>query len=236
MSFLSVRGLKYDYPDGTTALRGVDFSLEAGERVAVVGSNGSGKSTLLLHLSGCIPVAAGEIFLNEEAVGNKSDMLRKRVGMIFQNPDDQLFMPSVAEDVAFGPLAAGEGRERAERLALAVLEDFGIAHLANRAPHRLSGGEKRMVAICGILVMNPELVLLDEPSSSLDPASRARLIDALERMDRSMMIATHDIDLALELCERALVLHGGIIVADGQTRDLLNDENLMRRTGLKLGR
>lgn len=232
MTLLEARGLAYDYPDGHRALRGIDLALEEGARVAVVGANGSGKSTLLLLLSGCLSPKAGGVVLRGEAA--KPDALREEVGLVFQEPDDQLFMPTVLEDVAFGLVARGIEQGEAKRRAVAELERFGIAHLAERPPHRLSGGEKRVAALCGILATQPEVVALDEPSSSLDPRARRRLIEILRTLDRTLVVATHDLDMALELCDTVLLLNEGKSAALGATQGLLSDEKLLRENGLEL--
>ena len=232
MALLEARGLAYDYPDGHRALGGIDLTIEAGARTAIAGANGSGKSTLLLLLSGCLAPKAEGIILRGEAA--KPDGLREQVGLVFQEPDDQLFMPSVLEDVAFGLVARGLEQGAAKRRAATELDRFGIAHLAERPPHRLSGGEKRVVALCGILVTQPEIVVLDEPSSSLDPRARRKLIEILRTVDRTLIVATHDLDMALELCDTVFLLNEGRGVAFGPATDLLSDEKLLRENGLEL--
>jgi cobalt/nickel transport system ATP-binding protein len=229
---LEARGLSYDYPDGTPALRGLSFRLEEGQKTALVGANGSGKSTLLLHFAGCYAPKSGEILLRGEAVGKNLQALRDSAGMVFQDPDDQLFMPSVAEDVAFGLLARKTKAESALADANAYLERLGIADLGSRPPHRLSNGEKRLVAIAGILVMNPEIILLDEPSSSLDPQARRTVISILKGLQKPMIIATHDLEMARALCDAAVIMHGGRAVAEGPPGELLRDEKLLERHGL----
>ena len=232
MALFEVTGLTYDYPDGHRALCGIDFALEEGARVAVVGANGSGKSTLLLLLAGCLSPKAGRIVLRGGAA--KPDALRRQIGLVFQEPDDQLFMPSVLEDVAFGLVARGVEPDEAKRRASGELGRFGIPHLAPRPPHRLSGGEKRAAALCGILAAQPDVALLDEPSSSLDPRARKRLIEILRTLDCPLIVATHDLDMALDLCDTVLLLSGGRSVALGVSRDLLSDGKLLRENGLEL--
>lgn len=231
---LQVRGLRYDYPDGTSALRGVDLELRNGEKLALAGANGSGKSTLLLHLAGCLAVQSGEVLLRGRRVGGDLKALRRAAGLIFQEPDDQLFMPSVREDVAFGLVARGLSGEDAGEIVPRMLERLGVAHLAERPPHRLSGGEKRMVALAGILVMDPDLIVLDEPSASLDPRARRRLIEVLRELEKPMILASHDLDLALDVCGRALILCDGKITAAGPAPEILQDGELLRRDGLEL--
>lgn len=231
---LSVRELGYSYPDGTVALRNVSFDLAPGERLALVGPNGCGKSTLMLHLAGCIAPMKGEVRLSGQVVGGNLKKLRKAAGLIFQNPDDQLFMPLVREDVAFGPRAAGCPLTEAAELAEKVLDVLGIADLADRPPHRLSGGQKRLVSLAGILAMRPEIMLLDEPTNALDPRARRLIIERLASLPQSMLIATHDLDMVLDLCPRVIVMNHGEIVASGETARLLRDESFLRRSGLEL--
>jgi cobalt/nickel transport system ATP-binding protein len=232
---IEVEDLRYCYPGGAPALNGVSFSLRRGEKLALVGANGSGKSTLLAHLAGCFPLGGqGDILLSGRPVGSDVESLRKVVGLIFQDSDDQLFMPTVLEDVAFGLVSRGMRIAEAHERALAVLETLSAAQLASRLPHRLSGGEKRVVALAGILVMQPEIVVLDEPSSGLDPRARRRVIEMLRALDRPMILATHDLDMALDVCTRALVMNRGRIAADGVLPDLLKDEPLLLENGLEL--
>ena len=231
---LQVRGLCYDYPDGTRALQGASFSLAEGEKLALVGVNGSGKSTLMLHLSGCLPANAGEILLRGETVGKHLSRLRGAVGMIFQEPDDQLFMPTVCEDVAFGLVARGMPAEAAREEALRILETLGVPHLAERPPHRLSGGEKRMVALAGILVTNPDLIVLDEPSAALDPRARRHVIEVLRELDKPMILASHDLDMVLDICTRSAIMREGCIAAEGCAEEVLRDAVLLKECGLEL--
>lgn len=231
---LEVKDLRYNYPDGSAALSGVSFRLAENEKLALIGANGSGKSTLLLHLSGCLPAHEGSVLLNGKAVGNDLESLRKASGLVFQEPDDQLFMPSVLEDVAFGLVARKMGVPEAHSAAHICLEELGVAHLASRPPHRLSGGEKRMVALAGIWVMQPQLVLLDEPSAALDPRARRHVIDVLKGLDKTLILATHDLDMALDVCDRALILRHGTVAATGALPDLLQDAALLDQNGLEL--
>jgi cobalt/nickel transport system ATP-binding protein len=230
---LEVKNLFYSYPDGNPALNGVSLRLNQNEKLAVIGANGSGKSTLLTHLAGCFTVTRGEILLSGETAGTDLERLRKAVGLIFQEPDDQLFMPRALEDVAFGLAARGVETARAHERAAAVLESLSAAHLANRPPHRLSGGEKRLIALAGILVMDPEIIVLDEPSAALDPRARRRVIEILKALERPMILATHDLGMALDICGRALIMNGGRIAAEGELPNLLRDEALLRENGLE---
>lgn len=231
---VEIRALAHAYADGTQALRGVDAVACEGEAVAVVGANGAGKSTLLRHLNGLLQPAAGEVRIAGTQVqpATRAAILRA-VGFVFQDPDDQLFMPSVAEDVAFGPVNLGCTAQEVDERVAEALSQVGIAHLAARAPHRLSGGEKRLVAIAGVLAMRPAVLVLDEPSAGLDPAARRRLIDLLRGLAQTRVLATHDLDLALEVCSRAWVLHEGRVVAQGAPRELFRDAALMQRCHLE---
>ncbi|WP_424892033.1 energy-coupling factor ABC transporter ATP-binding protein [Streptomyces sp. XH2] len=232
---LDVSGLAYAYPDGHQALFGVDLEVARGERVALLGPNGAGKTTLVLHLNGILGGGLGTVRVAGLPVEKRNlAEVRRRVGIVFQDPDDQLFMPTVREDVAFGPAAAGL---RGAPLAACVdkaLARVGMAGYADRPPHHLSFGQRRRVAVATVLAMEPEILVLDEPSSNLDPASRRELADILRSLDVTVLMVTHDLPYALELCERSVVLSEGVITADGPTRDLLCDENLMRAHRLEL--
>ncbi|WP_425541143.1 energy-coupling factor ABC transporter ATP-binding protein [Streptomyces rimosus] len=232
---LEVAGLAYAYPDGHQALFGVDLTVARGERVALLGPNGAGKTTLVLHLNGILAPGAGTVTVaGLPVVRRHLAEIRRRVGIVFQDPDDQLFMPTVREDVAFGPAAAGlRGAELDARVAEA-LGRVGMADFADRPPHHLSFGQRRRVAVATVLAMRPEILVLDEPSSNLDPASRRELADILRALDVTVLMVTHDLPYALELCPRAVVLSGGVIVADGPTQELLSDADLMAAHRLEL--
>ena len=226
--------LYYTYPDGTVGLNGVSFRITHGESVALIGENGAGKSTLLLHMNGYLSATRGGIRIGDYLVSRTSlNTVRRSVGMVFQNSDDQLFMPTVFEDVAFGPMNLGLEMDELERKVMQALETVGAAHLKNRPPYRLSHGEKRSVAIATVLAMSPDILVMDEPTSSLDPMSRARLIELLKTFHHTKIIATHDLDMAMDLCERAIVLHQGRITGDGPTMKLLKDEDLLHRSRLE---
>lgn len=233
---LEVKGLAYAYPDGHQALFGVDLTIARGERVALLGPNGAGKTTLVLHLNGILEAGAGSVAVAGLHVGDRGNVaeVRRRVGIVFQDPDDQLFMPTVREDVAFGPAAAGLRGAELEACVRKALERVGMAEFADRPPHHLSFGQRRRVAVATVLAMEPEILVLDEPSSNLDPASRRELADILRSLDVTVLMVTHDLPYALELCPRSVVLSGGTVVADGRTQELLSDDALMRAHRLEL--
>ncbi|MEU2771349.1 ABC transporter ATP-binding protein [Streptomyces sp. NPDC007162] len=232
---LEVSGLAFAYPDGHQALFGVDFSIGRGERVALLGPNGAGKTTLVLHLNGILGGGAGTVTVAGLPVGRQHlAEIRRRVGIVFQDPDDQLFMPTVREDVAFGPAAAGLRGAELDARVRAALDRVGMAAFADRPPHHLSFGQRRRVAVATVLAMEPEILVLDEPSSNLDPASRRELAEILRTLDVTVLMVTHDLPYALELCPRTLILSDGTIAADGPTGELLSDEALLRAHRLEL--
>lgn len=226
--------LHYTYPDGTSGIKGVSFRISHGESVALVGENGAGKSTLLLHLNGYLSASQGTLRIGDHLLTKKNlNAARRSVGMVFQNPDDQLFMPTVFDDVAFGPLNLGLAKDEVERAVERALETVGVAHLAKRPPYKLSQGEKRAVSIATVLAMSPDILVMDEPTSSLDPRSRRRLIVLLKTFRHTKIIATHDLDMALDLCERTIILHQGRVTADGPTQEIMRDEELLRLSSLE---
>ena len=232
---LEVRGLAYAYPDGHQALYGVDLDVHAGERVALLGPNGAGKTTLVLHLNGILFAGAGTVTVSGLPV-EKTNLLeiRRRVGVVFQDPDDQLFMPTVRDDVAFGPANLGLRGAALDRRVREALDLVGMADFVERPPHHLSFGQRRRVAVATVLAMEPEVLVLDEPSSNLDPASRRELADILRKLDVTVLMVTHDLPYAFELCPRSVVLSDGVVVADGSTFDVLTDGELMARNRLEL--
>jgi len=231
---LEARGLSFAYPDGTPALQDVSCRFVHGESVGIVGANGAGKSTLLLHLNGLLVPQAGEVRVGELPVTPSTRaQVHRTVGFVFQDADDQLFMPTVEEDVAFGPLNMGLPAEEVRARVRAALEAVDALPLAARAPYRLSGGEKRAVAIAGVLAMAPSILVLDEPSAGLDPAARRRLIGLLRSFSHTKVIATHDLDLVLDVCSRVLVLHRGRVEADGPPARIFGDAALLARCHLE---
>jgi cobalt/nickel transport system ATP-binding protein len=236
---IEVHDLRYRYAEGAEALRGVSFTIEPGECVGLIGPNGSGKSTLLLHLNGTLPdgaQAASPVLIAGTAVTRANlEWIRRQVGLVFQDPDDQLFCPTVQEDVSFGPeqlgLSQAEIAERVER----GLEQVGLAlaDYGRRAPHHLSQGEKRRIALAGVLACDPAILIMDEPTSDLDPRGRREFKRMLKSIPATKLIATHDLELVVELCSRALVLDQGAIVGDGPVAKLLNDEAFMLAHGLE---
>jgi cobalt/nickel transport system ATP-binding protein len=232
---LIVHGLSFRYPDGHPALSGVDLSIRTGERVALLGPNGAGKTTLVLHLNGIHLPQAGTVSVGGlEVTRSNLKELRRRVGIVFQDPDDQLFMPTVRDDVAFGPANLGISGANLDARVDSALRAVGMAAYAERPPHHLSFGQRRRVAIATVLAMDPDILVLDEPSSNLDPASRRELAEILVGLDITLLMVTHDLPYALELCDRALVMNGGVIVGDGPTREVLADDALMKASRLEL--
>lgn len=234
---ISIRHLSYTYPDGTQALRDVNLQIEATERVALVGANGSGKSTLLLHLNGLLLPQDGTVMIGKwpmEPEFLKS--IRNFVGLVFQNPDDQLFMPTVWEDVAFGPMNQGISQTALSDRLVQVMAAVGLDlhHYGHRNASNLSGGEKKRVAIAGVLAMEPQVLVFDEPTAQLDPRSRRQLIELLQTLPQTQIIATHDLDLALELCDRTVVLNQGQVVFDGVTEQILSDPETLERYSLEM--
>jgi cobalt/nickel transport system ATP-binding protein len=218
---IEVSSLRFGYPDGTIALNGVDFRLDAGETVAVLGANGSGKTTFLLHLLGLLH-GEGEVRICGVRVERKSlKVIRPKIGVLFQDSDDQLFMPTVEEDVSFGPLNMGLTPEDARQRARQALEMVGMEQESARAPYHLSAGQKRRVALAGVLAMDPEIILLDEPATFLDPPSRTALMTILLQLPQAKLIVTHDIDLARELASRAVFFEQGRIAADGDLEEIV---------------
>ena len=231
---ISVRGLRYRYPDGTLALDGVDFDLHRGERVAIFGANGSGKTTFILHLNGLLrgegSVEVCGLRIDRDSSAETLADVRARLGLVFQNADEQLFMPTVFEDVAFGPANQGFSAEQAASRAQAALCQVGMCDSGARAPYHLSAGEKRRVALAGVLAMRPEVLVLDEPNTSLDPPGQRDLLDLLRRLPQAMILVTHDADLAAALATRAVFFERGRIVAQGPVGEITERYRWSRRS------
>jgi cobalt/nickel transport system ATP-binding protein len=232
-ALLEVRDLSYAYPGGEPVLRQVSFTVAEGDRLALLGPNGAGKSTLLQHLNGLLLPGSGEVRVGGLLVAEESlRAVRARVGFVFQNPDDQLFLPSVLEDVAFGPLNAGATKRAAHDQAHAVLAELGIERYADRAAHHLSGGEKRLAALATALVSRPALLVLDEPTGELDARARQRIVRLLQERTETLLLATHDLEAAGAVCGRAVVLSAGSVAYDGALDRLLADRGQLCELGL----
>jgi cobalt/nickel transport system ATP-binding protein len=232
---LLVERLAFAYPDGHQALYGIDLRVEPGERVAVLGPNGAGKTTLVLHLNGVLSGGSGRISVAGLAVGKPTlHEVRRRVGIVFQDPDDQLFMPTVGEDVAFGPANFGLTGPALDARVHAALAAVGMEPHIDRSPMHLSGGQRRRVALATVLACDPEILVLDEPSANLEPVARRELAEVLLGLARTMLMVTHDLPYALQLCPRSVLIDDGVIVADGPTRELLADPDLLAAHRLEL--
>jgi len=235
---LEIKELAFAYPDGNQALFGVNLSVKKGERVALLGPNGAGKTTLVMHMNGIHPTSHGSIHVAGQLVDSKNKEsikeIRSKVGIVFQDPDDQLFMPTVGEDVAFGPYNMGKRGTELDEIVDDALNLVGMSEFKDRPPHHLSFGQRRRVAVATVLAMKPEILVLDEPSSNLDPASRRELADILRSLDITMVMVTHDLPYAYELCDRSVILKGGVIVAEGPTHAILTDSALLAANRLEL--
>jgi cobalt/nickel transport system ATP-binding protein len=235
---LEIKELAFAYPDGNQALFGVNLVIKEGERVALLGPNGAGKSTLVMHMNGIHPTAQGSIHVAGQLVDSKDKEalkeIRAKVGIVFQDPDDQLFMPTVGEDVAFGPYNMGIRGADLDKIVNESLSKVGMLDYKDRPPHHLSFGQRRRVAVATVLAMNPEILVLDEPSSNLDPASRRELAEILKSLKITLIMVTHDLPYAAELCERSVILSGGVIVADDKTSNILRNPSLLSQYRLEL--
>jgi cobalt/nickel transport system ATP-binding protein len=230
---IEVRHLSFSYPDGHPALRDVSLSIAPGEKVALVGPNGAGKSTLLLHLNGILQGQGEVTVCGQPMTKNALGRIRAAVGLVFQDPEDQLFSPTVFEDVAFGPMYMGLAEDEIRGRVRAALEAVGMTGKESRVSHHLSNGEKKRVAIATVLAMEPEILVLDEPTSGLDPRSRRGLIRLLAALPQTMLVSTHDMRLVAELFRRTIVLDDGAIVADGTTAAILADQPFLEGHGLE---
>ena len=234
-NYLSINNLSFEYPDGYKALNNISLNLDEKERLGILGPNGAGKTTLLLHLNGILGSLDGEITIDGLSYTEENiKKIRKSVGLVFQDPDDQLFMPTVLEDVMFGPRNFGYSFDEAKSLSLKALEQVKMLDFIDKAPHHLSFGQKRKVAIASVLASKPNLIVLDEPSSNLDPASRRELIEILKSLEITIILVTHDLPMALEVCERSLILNRGKIEIIDSTYNILTNEKIMKENRLEL--
>jgi len=234
MNIIEIDDLHFTYPDGTRALRGVSLSVTAGQSLGLIGPNGAGKSTLLLHLNAILSGSGAVRFQGTPVEQCDAAELRAAVGLVFEDPTDQLFMPTVLDDVSFGPLNLGMPSEEARERALEVLEAVEAAHLRSRAPHHLSAGQKRRVALATVLAMEPEVLVVDEPAAALDPEGREQIIELLAGLEVTKILASHDLEMILELCDQVALLDDGEIHVQGSTREVLSDEKLLRAHGLRV--
>ena len=231
---LAVENLSYRYHDGFTALQGISLAISSGEKVALVGPNGAGKSTLMLHLNGLLGDEQSPVSVNGLSMARENlPRIRARVGLVFQNPDDQLFSPTVFDDVAFGPLYMGYAEEEVRRRVALALEQVGMQGFEERLSHHLSVGQKKRVAMATVLSMDPDILVLDEPTSGLDPRGRRAIINLLAEMPLTMLVSSHDMRLVRDLFSRMIILDEGRVVADGETKELLADTALLEAHGLE---
>ncbi len=232
---IRVRNLEYIYPDGTKALKGIDLDICNHESVGLIGPNGAGKSTLLLHLNGILKGRQGSVEILGMRVEEKNLIkIRQKVAIVFQEPDDQLFMPTVFDDVAFGPINAGYSKEKVREKASKALEGVRMQDYEKRCSHHLSFGEKKRISLATVLSMQPEVLILDEPTSNLDPRARRHLIKLLKNLNLTKIVAGHDLELILDICQRVILLDEGKIVANGGTRKVLSNKSLMESHGLEV--
>lgn len=229
------KNVSFRYPDGTEALRNISFRITHGESVGIIGANGSGKSTLLLHMNGCLTPTAGTVNIGDLFLTPKTrEQIRRKVGIVFQNPDDQLFMPTVYDDVAFGPQNLGMDEKDVEIRVKESLDLVNCYELKNKPPHHLSCGQKSAVAIASVMAMEPDILAMDEPAANLDPKSRRLLINLLKTFRHSKIIASHDLDLILDVCERCIIIREGTVAADGPAKEILADKTLLEKNNMEL--
>lgn len=242
MSILEAKNIEYKYPDGTKALNGVNFKVNEGEMVALLGPNGAGKSTLFLHFNGILKPSSGQILIKGKPIKYNSKGLlevRKTVGIVFQNSDDQLFAPTVMQDVAFGPLNLGLSEEEVKKRVKKALKDVGMEGFENKPPHYLSGGQKKRVAIAGILAMEPEVIVLDEPTAGLDPVGASQIMKLLYELNKkgiTIIISTHDVDLVPIYADRVYIMSKGQIIKEGKPNEVFGDIKTIRKANLRLPR
>ena len=233
--YLQIKDLNFSYPDGYEALKNINLEINKGDTLGVLGPNGAGKTTFILHLNGILGNLDDSIYINNLSINEENlKKIREKVGIVFQDPDDQLFMPTVLEDVMFGPKNFGYTNEEAESKAIEALEKVKMKEFLNKPPHHLSFGQKRKVAIASVIAINPELIVLDEPSSNLDPASRRELIEILKNLDVTIILVTHDLPMALEICDESIILNNGEIKTRDKTYSILTNEKVMKENRLEL--
>ena len=234
-NYLQINDLNFSYPDGYEALKNINLEINKGDTLGVLGPNGAGKTTFILHLNGILGNLDDSIYINNLSINEDNlKKIREKVGIVFQDPDDQLFMPTVLEDVMFGPKNFGYTNEEAESKAIEALEKVKMKEFLNKPPHHLSFGQKRKVAIASVIAINPELIVLDEPSSNLDPASRRELIEILKNLDVTIILVTHDLPMALEICDESIILNNGEIKTRDKTYTILTNEEIMKENRLEL--
>ncbi|WP_461462598.1 ATP-binding cassette domain-containing protein [Methanobrevibacter sp.] len=239
---IDIKDVTYKYPDGTIALNNINFSVKKGEMVSLLGKNGAGKSTLFLHFNGIYEPTEGQVLIDGEPIDySKKGLMkvRQKVGIVFQNPDDQLFAPTVEEDVAFGPLNLGKSQEETQEIVTNALKRVDMSGYERKAPHHLSGGQKKRVAIAGILAMNPEVMVLDEPTSGLDPRGASEILQLLYELNNegmTIIISTHDVDLVPVYSNKVFVISKGNILKSGSTKEVFSDIELIRKANLRLPR
>ena len=234
-NYLQINDLNFSYPDGYEALKNINLEINKGDTLGVLGPNGAGKTTFILHLNGILGNLDDSIYINNLSINEDNlKKIREKVGIVFKDPDDQLFMPTVLEDVMFGPKNFGYTNEEAESKAIEALEKVKMKKFLNKPPHHLSFGQKRKVAIASVIAINPELIVLDEPSSNLDPASRRELIEILKNLDVTIILVTHDLPMALEICDESIILNNGEIKTIDKTYSILTNEEIMKENRLEL--
>lgn len=239
-TIIQTENMNFTYPDGTSALCDINIKIEKGEKVAIVGSNGAGKSTLFTHFNGILKPTSGLIKINGKPFSYaKKDLMeiRQKVGIVFQNPDDQLFAPTVVEDIAFGPMNLGLSREKVKDRVLEALKMVGMNGFEKKAPHHLSGGQKKRVAIAGILAMRPEIIVLDEPTTGLDPAGVKQIMNILYKLNKeenmSIIISSHDVEIITQFADKIFVLHEGEIIGQGTPEKIFNDPEIIEKANLE---
>ncbi|RMH13684.1 MAG: ATP-binding cassette domain-containing protein, partial [Gammaproteobacteria bacterium] len=232
---IEVRDVHFAYPDGHQVLKGVTCQIHPGEKVALIGPNGAGKSTFMSHLNGVVMASRGEVRINGTMVTRKTlNKVRRQVGIVFQDPDDQLFCPTVFDDVAFGPLNLGLDREAIRARVQEALETVGLSGFEERSSFHLSFGERKRLALATVLSYQPQTLVFDEPSTNMDPLNRRKLIEWLQQTDKTILLCTHDLDIALEVCDRCLLLVDGRILADGSVKEILYNRTLLESNNLEM--